>query len=68
MLLAMEDPMLDRVLVSWRPACMSLPHLGAGEECEEEETAERSCYGQTVTPYSLSSCASWGRGKVDYLE
>lgn len=50
-------------------ACLyELPHLGAGEECEEEEAAERSCYGQTVTPYSLSSCASWGRGKVDYLE
>jgi len=25
-------------------------HAGAGENCEEEEVADRHCYGQTTTP------------------
>lgn len=59
--------MLDQVPYFLKACLYELPHFGT-EECEEEEAAERSCYGQTVIPYSLSSCASWGRGKVEDLE
>lgn len=46
----------------------NLTHSGTEEECEKEEVAERSSYVQTGTPYSLSSCGSWGRGRVEDLE
>lgn len=50
-------------------ACLcELPHFGAGEKCEGEEAAERSCYGPTVTSDSMLFCTSWERGKVQDLE
>lgn len=50
----MEDPLEQFYSEGLQP--VERPHAGAGEKCEEERVAERSCYGLTVTP--PSPCAA----------
>lgn len=39
-------------------------HDGAGEKCEEEGVAERSCHGLTIIPHTQASLRLWGVGGV----
>jgi len=44
------------------PCSLWRTRTGAGEKCEEEGAAKRSCYGLTRTSSSPSPCAAHGRG------
>lgn len=41
---------------------MGMTQIGAGEKCEEEGVAERSSYGQTITPIPHPAAPVGGRG------
>jgi len=36
------------------------PHIGAGEECQEEAVAETMCDELTAAPFPVSLCCSGG--------
>lgn len=64
-----EDLTWEQVDVSWRNHSLWRTHTGAGEKCEEEGMAERSCCRLTTTHHSPSPlrCSGQrvGRGSGD---